>query len=186
MGRVIQGFRHSQASDPFGPLLPLTRMGSRPHATRGAAPLELTRGAAPLGQRKGFAPLELTLKGFDKQKLKTMDDFIFERMRNILLAKEVVWEEKKMMGGITFMVDDKMCFGTFKGGLLCRVDPEEKEQLLNDTIAEVIRQGGREMKGYVHIQPAGYETDEDLEFWISKCLEFNPKAKSSKKRKKKN
>jgi len=83
------------------------------------------------------------------------------------------------------MVDDKMCFGTFKGGLLCRIDPEEREELLDTTGAEIIRQGGREMKGYVHLQPADYESDQELEFWILKCLAFNPKAKASKKKKKK-
>jgi len=60
-------------------------------------------------------------------KQEKMQDLLFERIRNILLAKEVTWIEKKMMGGITFMVDDKMCFGTFKGGLLCRiVQPQSK------------------------------------------------------------
>jgi len=41
------------------------------------------------------------------------------------------------------------------------------------------------MKGYVYLQPTAYESDQALEFWISKCLEFNPRAKSSKKKKKK-
>lgn len=114
-----------------------------------------------------------------------MQDLLFERIRNSLIVREVVWIEKRMMGGVTFMVDDKMCFGTYKGGLLCRIDPLERDQLLNTTSAEIITQSGREMKGYVHIQPAAYESDEELEFWISKCLEFNPKAKSSKRKKKK-
>ena len=114
-----------------------------------------------------------------------MEHLFLERMRNILLASDVAWVEKKMMGGITFMVDDKMCFGTFRGGLLCRIDPQERDALLLETSAEIITQGGREMKGYLHIQPAGYESDQELEFWISKCLEYNPKAKSSKKKKKK-
>ncbi len=113
-----------------------------------------------------------------------MQDLLFARMRNILITREVIWEEKKMMGGITFMIDDKMCFGTFKGGLLCRIDPAERDQLLRETDAEIIRQGGREMKGYVHLQAPSYESDQELEFWISKCLAFNPKAKASKKKKK--
>lgn len=110
-----------------------------------------------------------------------MQDLLFERMRNVLLLKGVSWQEKKMMGGTTFMVDAKMCFGTLKGGLLCRIDPEERENLLSKTGTETISQGGREMKGYVYVRPEAYESDYDLEFWINKCLEFNPKAKSSKK-----
>lgn len=46
-------------------------------------------------------------------------------------------------------------------------------------------QGGREMKGYVLVLSEKYDSDHELEFWISKCLEFNPKAKASKKKKKK-
>lgn len=38
------------------------------------------------------------------------------------------------------------------------------------------------MKGFLFIEPDGYDTDEDLEFWIGKCLEFKPRAKSSKKK----
>ena len=113
-----------------------------------------------------------------------MQELLLERMRNILIAKEVDWEEKKMMGGITMMVDDKMCFGTFKEGLLCRIDPEEKADLLKRAGADIISQAGREMKGYIHVLSEGYDSDEDLEFWIEKCLEFNPKAKSSKKKRK--
>jgi len=111
-----------------------------------------------------------------------MQALLFERMRNVLLLKGVEWDEKKMMGGTTFMVDDKMCFGTFQGGLLCRIDPQEKEALLNKSGTSIISQGGREMKGYVHVQPEAYESDYELEFWITKCLEFNPKAKASKKK----
>lgn len=114
-----------------------------------------------------------------------MEGLLYERMRNILIARDVYWEEKKMMGGITFMVDEKMCFGTFKEGVLFRVDPEERDALLEESYADVMTQAGREMKGYVYVLPAGYDTDQEMEFWIEKCLEFNPKAKASKKKKKK-
>jgi hypothetical protein len=42
--------------------------------------------------------------------------------------------------------------------------------------------GGRPMTGYLFIQPEGYDMDEDLNFWVKKCLEFNPLAKASKKK----
>ena len=111
-----------------------------------------------------------------------MEELLFERIRNILLALGVDWVEKKMMGGKTFMVDGKMCFGTLKDGLLCRIDPEERDILLEKEGTELMVQNGREMKGYVYVLPIAYESDFDLEFWIHKCLEFNPKAKSSKKK----
>ncbi|MEL6671089.1 MAG: TfoX/Sxy family protein [Bacteroidota bacterium] len=113
-----------------------------------------------------------------------MHNIIYERMRNILLIRGIEWEEKRMMGGLTFMVDGKMCFGALNGGILCRIDPEEREELLRKPGADIMTQGGREMKGYVHVQPEGFEADQDLQFWVDQCLAFNPKAKASKRKKK--
>jgi hypothetical protein len=42
---------------------------------------------------------------------------------------------------------------------------------------------GRPMKGYVFVSDEGFETDTDLDFWVEKCLAFNPLAKANKKRK---
>lgn len=109
------------------------------------------------------------------------DPFLLDRMRNILKAKNVGWMEKRMFGGNCFMVDDKMCFGTYKGGIMARVAPEEADELAKREGAGQMIHGGRPMTGYLFIEPEGYDMDEDLEFWIGKCLEFNPRAKSSKK-----
>ena len=43
------------------------------------------------------------------------DLYLLDRLRNVLKVKNVAWQEKRMFGGHCFMVDDKMCFGTFKG-----------------------------------------------------------------------
>jgi TfoX/Sxy family transcriptional regulator of competence genes len=88
-----------------------------------------------------------------------------------------------MFGGDCFMVDDKMCFGTYQGGLMARVEPEEMDTYTQRQGAEQMIHGGRPMKGYLMIQAEAYDTEEDLEFWIQQCLDFNPKAKSSKKKK---
>ena len=44
---------------------------------------------------------------------------------------------------------------------------------------------GRPMKGYVFIDPDGFDLEEDLLFWLDRCIDFNPSAKSAKKRSKK-
>ena len=111
----------------------------------------------------------------------TTDQYLFERMRNVLMSHKVAWIEKKMFGGNCFMVDDKMCFGTYKGGLMVRIAPEEAEELLKRPSVEQMFMGAKQMVGYLLVEPAGYDSEEDLEFWLKKCLEFNPKAKSSKK-----
>jgi TfoX/Sxy family transcriptional regulator of competence genes len=112
-----------------------------------------------------------------------MEEILLVRMRDILTIAGVVWEEKRMMGGQCFMVDDKMCFGTYKGGLMCRIEPNETEIFLKRQGAELMIHGGRPMNGYLFITNNGYDSQSDLAYWISKCLEFNPKAKSSKKKK---
>lgn len=111
------------------------------------------------------------------------DEFFLDRLRQLMRENRVDWVEKRMFGGTCFMVDDKMCFGTFRGGLMARVGPDEVDVMVKRTGAEQMMQGSREMKGYLFIQPEGYDMDEDLEFWVKKCLEFNPKAKASKKKK---
>ncbi len=111
------------------------------------------------------------------------DPYFLERMRNIMTAKKVNWSEKKMFGGDCFMVNDKMCFGSYKGGLMARVEPEEVAELENRDGAAQMMHGGRPMKGYLFIEPEGYDKEVDLEFWIQRCLEFNPKAQASKKKK---
>lgn len=112
-----------------------------------------------------------------------IDEFLLDRLRQSMQAEKVNWYEKKMFGGICFMVDEKMCFGTYKGGLMVRVEPEETEELIKRDGAEQMIHGGRQMKGYLFIEPEGYDLDTDLDFWVKKCLEFNPKAKASKKKK---
>ena len=111
------------------------------------------------------------------------DPYLIERIQHIMSTKNTPWTEKKMFGGDCFMVDDKMCFGTYKGGLMARIGTEKIEELAKKTGAAQMIHGGRPMTGYLFIEPEGFDNEEDLEFWIDKCLEFNPKAKSSKKKK---
>lgn len=111
------------------------------------------------------------------------DTILLERLRTIFQAQNVVWREIKMFGGHCFMVDEKMCLGTYQGGLMARVGPEAAEKYVEQTGASRMIHGGRPMKGYLLVDPEGYEDDADLRFWIEKCLEFNPQAKSSKKTK---
>lgn len=111
------------------------------------------------------------------------NEYLQERIDLILNEKNVQYYSKKMMGGLVYMVDEKMCVGIVKDNLMARVDPEEFQELLKREGAREMDFTKRPMKGYVFVDPEGIDFDRDLEFWIDKCLEFNPKAKSSKKRK---
>ena len=93
-------------------------------------------------------------------------------------------EEKQMMGGLTFMVNDKMCVGIIKDELMCRIDPDFHETAIKKTGCRTMDFTNRPMKGYVMINDAGMKTKKEFDFWIGLALDFNKKAKSSRKRKK--
>ncbi len=112
-----------------------------------------------------------------------VDPYLIERLQNSMQSHSVVWTEKRMFGGVTFMVDDKMCFGPFRDGLMVRIDPVEEESLLKRDHVEQMIMKDTPMKGYLLVSMEGIDRQSDLDFWISKCLEFNPKAKASKKKK---
>ena len=110
------------------------------------------------------------------------DTFLADRIRLVLQHKKVNFTEKKMMGGLTFMVDGKMCVGIVKDNLLARIDPEFYNTALTLEGCREMDFTGRPMKGFVFVEPSGTDMDSDLAFWIEKALEYNPRAKSSKKR----
>lgn len=93
-------------------------------------------------------------------------------------------EEKKMMGGLVFMVNDKMCVGVMKDEMMCRIDPELHASCVEKPGCRTMDFTNRPMIGYVLISDDGMKTEKELDYWIGLCLDFNPLAKSSKKGKK--
>lgn len=110
------------------------------------------------------------------------DEYLQERIESVLNAKGVPFEAKKMMGGLCFMVNDKMCVGIVKNELMARVGEERQKVLLKKIGAKPMDFTKRPLKGYLFVEPEGFDFDQDLEFWIDQCLAFNPEAKSSKKK----
>jgi len=109
------------------------------------------------------------------------DEFLAERIQRVYQEKNVPFIAKKMFGGVCFLVDDKMCTGVLKQDLMVRIDPEKNEEELLKPGARPMDFTGKSMKGYIMIDPLHIDMDEDLEFWIDLALEYNPKAKASKK-----
>ena len=93
-------------------------------------------------------------------------------------------EEKEMMGGLTFMYNGKMCVGIFADEMMCRINPEMQNTALEKTGCRIMDFTGRPMKGYVMVDDTGMKSQREFNYWIDLCLEFNSKAKSSKKKKK--
>jgi TfoX/Sxy family transcriptional regulator of competence genes len=92
-------------------------------------------------------------------------------------------KEKEMMGGLTFMVNGKMCIGIIKDEMMCRIDPALQEEVLARNGCRIMDFTGRPMKGYVMVDESGMKSKKDLEYFIGLCLSFNKVAKPSKRRK---
>ncbi len=94
----------------------------------------------------------------------------------------VLIEEKKMFGGLAFIVNGKMCVNVSGENLMCRFDPSRGEELSHKTGYQKVVMRGREYKGYCYVNPEGYDHEEEFRYWVNLCLAFNEKAKSSKGR----
>ncbi len=111
------------------------------------------------------------------------NELLEDRIDHILKDKGIVYQSKKMMGGLCYMVDDKMCVGIVKDEIMARINPDLYEEALNKPGCKEMNFTGRAMKGFVFVEGEGIDTDEGLEYWVQLCLDFNPLAKSSKKKK---
>ena len=106
------------------------------------------------------------------------NEFLVERVRFRLQNSGMI-EEKKMMGGLIFMVNNKMCVGVDidkkknEDRLMVRVGKLPYEKLLNNKSSRKMDFTGKAMRGFLFIEPLGFDLDEDLDFWIEKALEFN-------------
>ena len=109
------------------------------------------------------------------------DEYLAERVETVLKEKRVPFEAKKMMGGLCLMVKDKMAVGVVKDALMIRIDPEHYEKALKKKGCRPMDFTGKVLKGFLLVDPVGIDLQKDLEYWIQMCLDFNPKAKSSKK-----
>lgn len=101
---------------------------------------------------------------------------VFEGNRNVV--------EKKMFGGIAYMYRDHMCVGIVDNMLMVRVGPEQYESTLAEKHVKPMDFTGRPMKGYIYVEPAGFNTEKKLIKWIELGIAF-VKTLPPKKAKKK-
>jgi len=111
------------------------------------------------------------------------DEALAERIRKKLSGIRAV-EEKKMMGGLTFMLNDKMCLGIVKDELMCRIDPTIHDKVIKMKGCRTMDFTNRPMKGFIFVDQSGMKTEKELDYWVSLALDYNKKAKPSKKKKK--
>ena len=94
-----------------------------------------------------------------------------DRMRDVLAHRNEL-TEKKMFGGLSFMLGGNMCCGIVKDDLVVRVGPDSYEKALAKPHARPMDFTGRPLKGMVYVGPEGYRTDEELKYWLDQALSF--------------
>jgi isopenicillin N synthase-like dioxygenase len=91
-------------------------------------------------------------------------------------------EEKEMFNVLNFMVNGKTCVCVKDESLMLRFDPNLQDEISEKNGYETMLMKGKTYKGYCYINPEGYKTKEDFEYFMSVCLDYNKIAKSSKKK----
>jgi hypothetical protein len=99
------------------------------------------------------------------------DEGLAERIRQVVIDRPAV-AEKKMFGGLAFMLNDYMFCGVTNDDLMARVGPDNYTAALTKPNVREMDFTGRPMKGYVFVTPAGVESDADLQYWVDLCAEF--------------
>jgi TfoX/Sxy family transcriptional regulator of competence genes len=100
------------------------------------------------------------------------DEVLANRIRE-LLAEEQDVTEKRMFGGLAFLIGGNMSVSASgQGGLLMRVDPEQSDELLAHKHVRPMEMRGRSMKGWLRIEPEGLRTKRQLERWVRRGVDF--------------
>lgn len=110
------------------------------------------------------------------------DEKLNDRIREAMSVFTNV-EEKHMFGGTCYMLNGKMCVGVVGDEMMCRIDPDLYATALERKGCREMVFTGKPMKGYVYVAEEGMKSKKDFDYWIGLCVEFNSKAKASKKKK---
>jgi TfoX/Sxy family transcriptional regulator of competence genes len=100
------------------------------------------------------------------------DEALAERIRE-LIAGEPGLTEKKMFGGLAFLIGGNMAVAASgQGGILVRVDPEESDALVARTHAELMEMRGRQMQGWLRVDSEHLRTKRRLAPWVERGAAF--------------
>jgi TfoX/Sxy family transcriptional regulator of competence genes len=81
-------------------------------------------------------------------------------------------EQKRMFGGVAFLLHGNMLVGVWQDSLVARLGPEQGERALREEYVKAFDVTGRPMKGWALIEPDGIDTDEQLRTWVERATEF--------------
>lgn len=112
------------------------------------------------------------------------NELLGKRIYDQLMVWKVSFTEKKMFGGIAFMVNDKMCIGILKDEIMLRVMEEHYESSLEKNHVKPMEFTGRVMKGFLFIEEPAFKKPKEFEYWLKLGLEFGEKGVVKTKKKK--
>ena len=98
------------------------------------------------------------------------DEGLADRIRSNFRGRDDV-AEKKMFGGITFMVGGRMACGVIHDDLMVRVGPDGNDAALAEPHTRRMDFSGRPMRGMVYVEPAGVRSDSDLARWVQRAVD---------------
>jgi TfoX/Sxy family transcriptional regulator of competence genes len=107
-----------------------------------------------------------------------------DRIREALVEVSRV-KEKRMFRGIAFMVNGKLCLSAGNDEMMCRIDPMLHEDAVQKDGVRPMVMKGRELKGYIYVHEDVMKSKREFDGWINMALDFNKRAKTSTKKKKK-
>jgi len=108
------------------------------------------------------------------------DETLVRRVRAALERAPDV-EEKKMFGGLMFMVRGRMCISVGRDRLMCRIDPARHDAALERKGRRTMTMNGRQYRGYVHVDRTAVKSSRDLAYWIRLALAYNTAAQERMK-----
>jgi TfoX/Sxy family transcriptional regulator of competence genes len=99
------------------------------------------------------------------------DESLASRIRAVLARRKGV-AEKKMFGGLGFLLNGNILVGVWKDSLIVRLDPDTYDDALLEPHVREFDITGRAMKGWVLVEPDGVAEDDPLKAWIERALQF--------------
>ena len=112
----------------------------------------------------------------------SFNEKLADRTRELIALTHKNVEEKRMFGGLCFMVNDKMCVGVEQNRMMVRLDPDKYDEVMEKDGCNPMDFTGKVMKGYVFVDADVLNTKKKLEYWLKLALEYNKIAKVSKKK----
>jgi TfoX/Sxy family transcriptional regulator of competence genes len=100
------------------------------------------------------------------------DDVILIKRLRAILKRRKGYSEKKMFGGVCFMINGNMCVGPWNGALIVRLSRDDHDSTQSEPHVKPMDITGKVMRGWAMIEPDGIATDEQLKAWVRRAAKF--------------